>query len=103
VSNEIPRVLREQARYQAGVITRAQALKSDMPVKAIRWKLERRAWRQVYRGVYVTFTGPVTREAQLWAAVLYAGQGGPDSSSPAQRAAARSAARVRATPPITEP
>ena len=32
-------------------------------------------WRQVHRGVYATFTGPVTRDAQLWAAVLYAGQG----------------------------
>jgi hypothetical protein len=75
VSDKIPPVLREQARYQAGVITREQALKSGMPVNAIRWKLERRAWRQVYRGVYVTFTGPITREAQLWAAVLYAGHG----------------------------
>jgi hypothetical protein len=75
VSITIPPVLREQARYQAGVITRGQALKSGMPVKAIRWKLKRGAWRQLYRGVYVTFTGPVPRDAQLWAAVLYAGRG----------------------------
>jgi hypothetical protein len=75
VSLTIPLVLREQARCQAGVITREQALKSDMPVKAIRWKLKRGTWQQLYRGVYVTFTGPVARDAQLWAAVLYAGQG----------------------------
>src|SRR6202000_1367115 len=27
------------------------------------------------KGVYATFTGPVTRDARLWAAVLYAGPG----------------------------
>jgi hypothetical protein len=32
-------------------------------------------WRLLHRGVYVTFTGPLSRAAQLWAAVLYAGQG----------------------------
>src|SRR5215467_2508951 len=32
-------------------------------------------WRQIYPGVYSVFTGPVNREAQLWAAVLYAGKG----------------------------
>ena len=29
----------------------------------------------VHRGVYATFTGPIPRDAQLWAAVLYAGPG----------------------------
>ena len=75
VSTAIPPALHEQARYQAGAITRAQALKSGLSHRALRCNLERCAWRQVYRGVYVTFTGPVTRETQLWAAVLYAGQG----------------------------
>jgi len=32
-------------------------------------------WRQVHKGVYATFTGPITPDARLWAAVLYAGQG----------------------------
>jgi hypothetical protein len=75
VNTKTPLLFREQARYQAGVITRGQAIKSGMLASAIRWKLERGAWRQLYRGVYVTFTGPVTRDAQLWAAVLYAGRG----------------------------
>jgi hypothetical protein len=32
-------------------------------------------WQRVHVGVYATFTGPVTRDAQLWAAVLAAGPG----------------------------
>jgi hypothetical protein len=44
-------------------------------VDKITWLLKRGDWRQVHRGVYVTFTGPVSRSALLWAAVLYAGPG----------------------------
>jgi hypothetical protein len=32
-------------------------------------------WLQIYRGVYATFTGPVSRDARLWAGVLFAGPG----------------------------
>jgi hypothetical protein len=75
VSGEIPRSLSEQARWQAGVITRKQALDSGISAGAIRWKIKSGVWRQVYWGVYATFTGPLTRDAQLWAAVLFAGPG----------------------------
>jgi len=75
MSNEIPVRLREEARLQAGVITRQQALRFGLSVSAIKWQLTRGRWRQIYVGVYATFTGPVGRAAQLWAAVLYAGKG----------------------------
>jgi hypothetical protein len=32
-------------------------------------------WKQVHTGVYATFTGTISRESLLWAAVLYAGPG----------------------------
>ena len=32
-------------------------------------------WEQVHEGVYKTFTGQLTRDGLLWAAVLYAGRG----------------------------
>lgn len=73
--SETPLDLRRQAGWQAGVLTRQQALRSGMPAGAVAWRLKRGTWRQVYRGVYVTFTGPLPRGAQLWAAVLYAGEG----------------------------
>lgn len=75
MSNEIPPGLREVARFQAGVVTRQQALRAGLSRNAITSKVRRQRWRQMYHGVYATFTGPVSREAQLWAAVLYAGKG----------------------------
>jgi hypothetical protein len=75
VSGEIPRSLNDQARWQAGVVIRKQAIDAGMTPNAIKWKIKSGVWRQVYIGVYVTYTGPLTRDAQLWAAVLFAGRG----------------------------
>jgi hypothetical protein len=57
------------------VVTRKQALAAGLSTGAIVSRLRYARWRQIYRGVYATFTGPVSREARLWAAVLYAGKG----------------------------
>lgn len=75
MSGGIPPGLYEIAWCQAGVISRRQALGSGLSAGAIVAKIRYERWRQVYRGVYTTFTGPPSREAQLWAAVLYAGTG----------------------------
>lgn len=75
MSTEIPRDLSEAARFQAGVVSREQALRSGMSRSAIVSKVACGRWCQIYLGVYATFTGPVERDAQLWAAVLYAGKG----------------------------
>jgi hypothetical protein len=71
----IPRNLHELARFQCGVVTRKQVLAAGLSTGVIVSKLKYGRWRQLYRGVYTIFTGPVSREAQLWAAVLYAGKG----------------------------
>lgn len=71
----IPVRLRELAGDQAGVVTRRQALDAGMSVGAIRARVRFGRWRRVHLGVYATFTGSLTREAQLWAAVLAAGPG----------------------------
>ena len=57
------------------MITRGQALDSGLSRSAIASKLVHGRWSPVYRGVYSTFTGPLGRDAQLWAALLYAGPG----------------------------
>ncbi len=75
VLNDIPTPARRQASEQGGVITRRQAVQAGLSVDKINWLLKRGDWRQVHRGVYVTFTGPAGRSALLWAAVLYAGPG----------------------------
>jgi hypothetical protein len=46
-----------------------------MSAGAVRWAVRRGTWQQVYPGVYAAFTGPVRRRAQLWAALLHAGEG----------------------------
>jgi very-short-patch-repair endonuclease len=68
-------VWEEHTRRQHGVITRDQAVASGVTLGAIRRRLQAGKWRRLYPGVYVTFSGPVPRSAQLWAAVLRAGPG----------------------------
>jgi predicted transcriptional regulator of viral defense system/very-short-patch-repair endonuclease len=72
---EIPPRLREWARDQAGVVSRQQAIESGMTVGALHARVKFGRWSQVHRGVYATFTGPVGRDAELWAASLYVGVG----------------------------
>jgi hypothetical protein len=75
MTDTMPADLWEQARWQAGVITREQALHAGLSRNAIVSKVRHDRWLQVYRGVYATFTGPIGRDARLWAVVLYAGPG----------------------------
>jgi hypothetical protein len=75
MADVIPRTLRALAGDQAGVVTRQQALGAGMSDGAIVARIKFGRWQRVHVGVYATFTGPVTRDAQLWAAVLAAGPG----------------------------
>jgi hypothetical protein len=58
-----------------GVITRDQALRAGLSRNAIVSRLRYGRWSLIYRGVYATFTGPIARDAALWAVALYAGPG----------------------------
>jgi very-short-patch-repair endonuclease len=60
---------------QAGIIDRDQALDVGLSARQISYRLNSGAWQRVYPGVYATFTGQLTREARLWAAVRLAGDG----------------------------
>jgi hypothetical protein len=73
--SELPSTLRNLARYQNGVISRSQALRAGLTVDMIKFRVISDRWRQIYPGVYATFTGTPGRGAQLWAAVLTAGRG----------------------------
>jgi len=75
MDSELPSTLRNLARHQNGVISRAQALRAGLTKDMIRFRLRSGRWRLVHPGVYATFTGVPGRSAQLWAAVLSAGQG----------------------------
>ena len=61
--------------YQAGVVTRVQAHGAGLSDDAITHRVATGRWQRTYLGVYATFSGPLSRQSRLWAAVLYAGPG----------------------------
>jgi hypothetical protein len=73
--NDIPAALRQRARYQSGVVSREQAFRAGLSPAQVKWSIDRGWWQRIHRGAYAVFTGPVGRDALLWAAVLYAGRG----------------------------
>lgn len=75
VDAELPGKLEDLVPLQRGVVARHQALADGMTRHAVTARLESRRWQKLHDGVYYTFTGPVPREAQLWAAVLRVGHG----------------------------
>lgn len=75
MSSEVPRQLLELARRQAGVLSSQQVTGAGLSRNTATSKVKLGRWKRIYPGVYATFTGPVTRDARLWAIVLYAGPG----------------------------
>ncbi len=75
MGSKLPPQLREIIAEQAGVVSRRQVLRAGVSRNTITSKVQRGLWQQVHPGVYATFTGLVTWEVRLWAAVLYAGPG----------------------------
>jgi Protein of unknown function (DUF559) len=75
MSSDVPPRLLELARFQAGVISRRQAIGVGMTTSAITSKVAHGRWRNMHPGVYATFTGTASRSALLWAAVLHGGTG----------------------------
>jgi hypothetical protein len=70
---EIPAGCRELLARQDGVIGRSQALEFGLSPDSMRNRVRAADWQRIQRGVYATFSGEMTREAQLWAALLRAG------------------------------
>src|SRR6202042_1751872 len=60
---------------QSGIISRGQALRRGLDDDLIENRLRSGRWHAVQWGVYATSAGRLSREAELWAAVLRAGPG----------------------------
>jgi very-short-patch-repair endonuclease len=60
---------------QVGVTGRRQALQAGMSRNVVRRRLASGKWRRLRPGVFATFSGPPSRQAELWAALLRAGPG----------------------------
>jgi predicted transcriptional regulator of viral defense system len=61
--------------YQERIIRRRQLIDAGQSSSSVQRRLKSGEWRRVGEGVYATFTGKSTREAELWTAVLRAGPG----------------------------
>src|SRR5258708_6974659 len=60
---------------QHGIVDREQARNAGFARWQVDHRLAKGAWQRVYPGVYATFSGPLSRDARLWAAVRRAGPG----------------------------
>ncbi len=56
-------------------MTSAQATSAGLSRNTARAWIAAGRWQRLHRGVYATFSGQLSREAVLWAAVLYGGAG----------------------------
>lgn len=68
---ELNRILNRQL----GLITRRQAASVGITRHAIEHALRSGRWRLIHPRTYATHTGELTRLAELWAGILYAGNG----------------------------
>ena len=75
MTNTIPTGLRRIIAEQAGVVSRRQVLCAGVSRNAIVSKVNHGLWQRLHPGVYGAFTGALSWEVRLWAAVLYAGPG----------------------------
>jgi predicted transcriptional regulator of viral defense system len=75
VGSRYPDELTELLDRQLGVVTRRQAYECGLTRSAVGARIESGRWQRIHKGVYATFSGRPSRDAQLWAAVLSAGPG----------------------------
>jgi Transcriptional regulator, AbiEi antitoxin len=73
--HRVPAALRRDALFQEGVLSAAQLVDAGMNREALSSLVRAGQWQRLHHGVYAAFSGPVPREAMLWAAVLSAGEG----------------------------
>jgi very-short-patch-repair endonuclease len=59
---------------QCGITDRSQARQAGFSDRQIWHRLRSGRWQHVHHGVYTTFSGPLSRDARLWAALRRVGQ-----------------------------
>jgi hypothetical protein len=60
---------------QCRIADRGQALGVGFSERQIAHRVNTSKWQRIYPGVYATFSGTLPREARLWAALRWAGEG----------------------------
>lgn len=85
---------------QHGIISRSQLHRAGATDAMIEWRMDRGIWRRVLRGVYTVTTGPLTRQAQLEAALVACGGAGALSHETAAEQWGFDDSLVRVTPVV---
>jgi hypothetical protein len=67
--------LERLAGEQAGIVSRAQALRVGLTPNSLAAAVAARRWQRVHDGVYAIFTGPLPESSRIWAGLAWAGQG----------------------------
>jgi hypothetical protein len=75
MEERVPEEAADILAAQGGVVARGQSECAAIPVETMHNALRYGRWQPMYRGVYAPYTGVPTREAELWAALLRAGDG----------------------------
>jgi hypothetical protein len=75
MASDLSPQLRELSVQQSGILTRDQTQAAGLSDRVVGTLIRGRRWQRMYPGVYAAFSGALSREAALWAAVLYAGPG----------------------------
>ena len=70
---DLPESCRQLIKLQRGVLARWQAPGVELKSTTINSLLRSDRWQPLQRGVYATFSGKPSRDAELWAAVLRVG------------------------------
>lgn len=104
MAEQLPDHLRDLLTRQCGVLARWQVAATGADTGIVTARLRSGRWQRVHLGVYAAFTGRLSRQAELWAAVLRAG---PPAVLSHQTAAeldgfARPSALVHVTVPLAQ-
>jgi len=60
---------------QEGIVDKEQARQAGFSDRQIAYRVISGRWQRIYPGVYATFSGRLSRNARLWAAVRWVGDG----------------------------
>jgi hypothetical protein len=71
----LPEGLMRAAHFQWDVLSVSQLRAGGLSEDFLRSQVRQGNWQRLHRGVYAAFSGDLPREAELWGAVLAAGQG----------------------------
>jgi hypothetical protein len=75
MSPKISRAGRQLLLRQDGVVARQQSRELGLSTDEMRHRVKYADWQRLHHGIYATFSGDVSRSAQLQAALLRAGPG----------------------------